>query len=51
MTTVEILFRYATPPTETITLALAATKDVYGIRRSALIARPARCALSSTPLA
>ena len=33
MTTVEILFRYATPPTETITLALAATKDVYGIRR------------------
>jgi hypothetical protein len=33
MTTVEILFRYATPPTETITLALAGTKDVYGIRR------------------
>ncbi|MGD0890784.1 MAG: hypothetical protein ABR923_04555 [Terracidiphilus sp.] len=35
MTTVEILFRYATPPTETVTFALAATKDVYGIRRLA----------------
>jgi hypothetical protein len=35
MTTVEILFRYATPPTESITLALASAKDVYGIRRLA----------------
>ena len=33
MTQVEILFRYATPPTEHVTLALASTKDVYGIRR------------------
>ena len=33
MTTVEILYRYATPPTEAVTLALASTKDVYGIRR------------------
>jgi hypothetical protein len=33
MTTVEILFRYAAPPTEAVTLALASTKDVYGIRR------------------
>ena len=33
MTTVEILFRYATPPTESVTFALAGTKDVYGIRR------------------
>ena len=33
MTTVEILFRYATPPTEAATLALANTRDVYGIRR------------------
>jgi hypothetical protein len=33
MTTVEILFRYATPPTERVTLALADTCEVYGIRR------------------
>jgi hypothetical protein len=33
MTTVEILFRYATPPTERVTLALAGTCEVYGIRR------------------
>ncbi|MGD0730540.1 MAG: hypothetical protein ABR956_04695 [Terracidiphilus sp.] len=33
MTTVEILYHYATPPTEAVTLALASTKDVYGIRR------------------
>ncbi len=33
MTTVEILFRYAAPPTEAVTFALANTRDVYGIRR------------------
>ncbi len=33
MTTVEILFRYKTPPTEGVSLALAGTRDVYGIRR------------------
>lgn len=33
MTTVEILFHYATPPSEQLALALASTKDVYGIRR------------------
>ena len=33
MTTVEILFRYATPPTEAVTRALADTRQVYGIRR------------------
>jgi hypothetical protein len=33
MTTVEILYTYATPPSETLALALASTKDVYGIRR------------------
>jgi hypothetical protein len=31
MTTVEILFRYATPPTDSVTFALASTRDVYGI--------------------
>jgi hypothetical protein len=33
MTTVEILYRYSTPPTEAAVFALASTKDVYGIRR------------------
>jgi hypothetical protein len=33
MSTVEILFSYTAPPTETVTLALAGMKDVYGIRR------------------
>jgi hypothetical protein len=33
MTTVEIHFRYATPPTERVTLALASASEVYGIRR------------------
>jgi hypothetical protein len=33
MTIVEILYRYTTPPTETVAVALAGTKDVYGIRR------------------
>jgi len=33
MTTVEILYRYTTPPTESVTFALASTREVYGIRR------------------
>jgi hypothetical protein len=33
MTTVEILYSYTTPPTDHAVLALANTKDVYGIRR------------------
>ena len=33
MTTVEILLSYVTPPTESVSSALATTKDVYGIRR------------------
>ncbi|HEY1159382.1 MAG TPA: hypothetical protein VGE83_02060 [Terracidiphilus sp.] len=33
MTTVEIIYRYSTPPTELAVFALASTKDVYGIRR------------------
>jgi hypothetical protein len=35
MTQVEILFRYATPPTEAQVFALANTREVYGIRRLA----------------
>jgi hypothetical protein len=33
MTTVEILYRYTTQPGESVTFALAGTRDVYGIRR------------------
>jgi hypothetical protein len=32
MTTVEILYRYAAPPTEQVATALARVCDVYGIR-------------------
>lgn len=33
MTTVDILYRYVTPPTEAVALALAKLTKVYGIRR------------------
>jgi len=33
VTTVEIVYRYATPPTEQVALALAHARDVYGIRQ------------------
>jgi hypothetical protein len=33
MTSVEVLFRYAAPPTEAVTFALANIREVYGIRR------------------
>jgi hypothetical protein len=33
MTTVDIVFRYATAPTERTALALAHARDVYGIRK------------------
>jgi hypothetical protein len=33
MTTVEILYRYTTPPSESVSFALAGIRDVYGIRR------------------
>jgi hypothetical protein len=33
MTTVEIVFRYAAPPTEAVGLALASVREVYGIRQ------------------
>jgi hypothetical protein len=36
MTTVDILFRYATAPAESQMLALAQARDVYGIRRIGL---------------
>jgi hypothetical protein len=33
MTNVEIVYRFATPPTEAVTFALAGAREVYGIRR------------------
>jgi hypothetical protein len=33
MTTVEVFYRYATPPSDPVAMALARTRDVYGIRR------------------
>jgi hypothetical protein len=33
MTTVEILFHYAAPPSESETFALSEIREVYGIRR------------------
>jgi hypothetical protein len=33
MTTVEILYHYAAPPTEQVAVALARASEVYGIRR------------------
>lgn len=35
MTNVEILFRYASQPTESVLFALGAARDVYGIRHLA----------------
>lgn len=32
MTTVDIVYRYAAPPTEQVAAALARARDVYGIR-------------------
>ena len=36
MTTVEILFRYTAPPSESVAFALADIRDVYGIRKISL---------------
>jgi hypothetical protein len=36
MTTVEVLYRYNTPPSEQVALALSRARDVYGIRHLAL---------------
>jgi hypothetical protein len=33
MTNVDIVYRYALPPTEAVTSALAGAREVYGIRR------------------
>lgn len=33
MTTVEVLYRYDTPPTDQVAMALGRARDVYGIRK------------------
>ncbi len=52
MTTVEVLYRYATPPTEQVVLALARARDVYGIRHLTLdsTARTLRVEFDATRL-
>jgi hypothetical protein len=52
MTTVEILFRFTAPPSESVAFALAGTRDVYGIRRLALdpVARTVRVEYDATRL-
>ena len=52
MTTVEILFRYAAPPSESVALALAGIRDVYGIRKLSLdsAARTVRLEFDATRL-
>lgn len=52
MTTVEILFRYAAPPSESVALGLAGIRDVYGIRNVSLdaAARTVRVEFDATRL-
>jgi hypothetical protein len=52
MTTVEVLYRYATPPVDQVALALARTRDVYGIRRLSVdtTARTVRVEFDATRL-
>jgi len=52
MTTVEILFRYAVPPSESVAFALAGIRDVYGIRKVSLdaAARTVRVEFDATRL-
>jgi copper chaperone CopZ len=52
MTTVEILFRYTAPPNESVALALAGIRDVYGIRKVSLdaAARTVRVEYDATRL-
>ncbi len=39
MTTVDVLYRYGTPPTEQAARAIASLREVYGIRRVSLAER------------
>lgn len=52
MTTVDILYRYSTPPTDAVAFALASAREVYGIRRLTFdrIARTLRVEFDATRL-
>jgi hypothetical protein len=52
MTTVEILYSYKTPPTESAVIALAGAKEVYGIRHLSFdrVARTLRLEYDATRL-
>jgi hypothetical protein len=52
MTTVEIVYRYATPPTEQVASALAHVRDVYGVRKLSFdrVARTLRIEYDATRL-
>ncbi|HLI03443.1 MAG TPA: hypothetical protein VKU93_04145 [Terracidiphilus sp.] len=52
MTQLEVLFRYATPPTEQAAMAIARIRDVYGIRQVKLdtAARTVRVEFDATRL-
>ena len=52
MTTVDILYRYSTPPSDSVSLALASVCDVYGIRHLAVdqAARTLRVEFDATRL-
>jgi len=52
MSTVDIVFRYATPPTEQVAFALAHARDVYGIRQLSFdrVARTLRIEYDATRL-
>jgi hypothetical protein len=52
MTTVEVLYRYQTAPTESVARALAGTREVYGIRKTQMdtAARTLRVEFDATRL-
>jgi hypothetical protein len=52
MTTVDVLFRYATPPSDQVAMALGRARDVYGIRGLAIdsAARTVRVEFDATRL-
>ena len=52
MSTVDIVFRYATPPTEQVAFALAHARDVYAIRQLSFdrVARTLRIEYDATRL-
>jgi hypothetical protein len=52
MTTVEVLYRYTSAPSESVARALAGTREVYGVRRTRIdaAARTLRVEFDATRL-